>query len=224
MTDPVPLDVEVRGVGVRWGGVTVLDEVDLVFEAGRVTAVMGPSGSGKTTLLTVVAGVQDATLGEVSFGTGDPGPPRIGLVHQAFALLSLLTAAENVELAAQLAGVARGRIRAAAGEQLAAVGLAERADHLVEELSGGEQQRVALARALVVSPRVLLADEPTAQLDAAGRTLVLELLRRAADDGVTVVVATHDPDVAAACDRVVTLAAGRVVTGSGAATGRHRRT
>ena len=174
----------------------------------------------------MVAGVQDATSGSVVLRPSDAGgaPLRIGLVHQAFALLSLLTAAENVELAAQLGGMPRSRIRAAAADRLAEVDLAGRADHLVEELSGGEQQRVALARALVTSPRVLLADEPTAQLDATSRAVVLGLLRRAADDGVTVVIATHDPDVAAGSDSVVTLAAGRVVAAPGPGSGRHRRT
>ena len=136
-------------------------------------------------------------------------------MHQSFGLLSLLTAAENVELALQ--GLdrrrrpARGRLREAARDALDTVGLSTRADNLVEELSGGEQQRVALARALVTSPDLLLADEPTAQLDPANRERVTELLLGLARSGATVVIATHDDDLSSRCTAVITLRDGQVV-------------
>ena len=160
-----------------------------------------------------------ASAGRVEFD-GTPiaaSSVRIGLVHQAFALLSLLTAAENVELAAQVLGGDGDAIRVSAQSCLAAVNLVDRADHLLEELSGGEQQRVAIARAMITEPQLMLADEPTAQLDHDTRETIVAILRRMADDGATVVVATHDPEVAALCDDVVELNSGRVTI-----PGRHR--
>lgn len=215
-----PLHLEATGIGLRRAGTVVLADVDVTVPAGGMTALTGPSGSGKTTLLTILAALQAPDRGIVHYD-GRPVAPasrgpwkgRVQIVHQAFGLLSLLSSAENVELALQALPRSRrpprATVRAAANDALVAVGLAARADHLVEELSGGEQQRVALARALVTAPALLLADEPTAQLDAANRELVVTLLRETATRGTTVVVATHDPDLTLVCDTVVALTDGR---------------
>lgn len=205
--------VRVVGLTVRIGRVVVLDDVSFELAPGTVTAVVGPSGSGKTTLFNVLAGLQTPSAGRVDL---DDVPmastaTRIALVHQAFALLSLLTAAENVELAAQVLGRPRAEIETAARRCLAQVDLGNRADHLIDEMSGGEQQRVAIARAMIVTPQLLLADEPTAQLDHDTRQSIVTILRGLADAGATVVVATHDPEVAALCDAVVELSFGHVV-------------
>ena len=206
--------VSATGLTVRIGGVTVLDEVDVEFRPATLTAVVGPSGSGKTTLFNVLARFQEPSAGQVDID-GLPiasSAARIGVVHQAFALLSLLTAAENVELAAQVRGVPADSIRVSARRCLVAVDLMERAEHLLEEMSGGEQQRVAIARAMITEPQLMLADEPTAQLDHDTRQTIVAILRAMADEGATVVVATHDPEVAALCDDVVELDSGRMVT------------
>jgi putative ABC transport system ATP-binding protein len=193
-------DVRTVELTVRLRGVEVLSGVSVGFSPGSLTTVVGPSGSGKTTLLNVLAGLQRPTTGrpEIDGAPIGSSTARIGLVHQALALLSLLTAAENVELAAQIEGRPRRDALAAAAGCLAAVDLLDRADHLVEELSSGEQQRVAIARALITEPRLLLADEPTAALDPVNRENIVALLRRTAADGTTVVVATHDADHRAA--------------------------
>ncbi|WP_375400844.1 ABC transporter ATP-binding protein [uncultured Amnibacterium sp.] len=215
------LRLDAERIVLRRGGATVLDDVGVAVPAGSIAALTGPSGSGKTTLLTVLAALERPDGGSVRYD-GRPVTPaargpwvgRVQIAHQAFGLLSLLSSAENVELALQTLPPdrrpARSAVRTAAAEALAAVGLTARADHLVEELSGGEQQRVALARAMVTTPELLFADEPTAQLDAANRAVVVALLRSIADGGTTVVVATHDPDLTAACDLVIALADGRV--------------
>jgi putative ABC transport system ATP-binding protein len=206
--------VAVSHVTIVRGGRTILDDVSLTVEAGERVAVVGPSGAGKSTLLATIAGLERPNRGTVHIGPSrvrpDGRPPDgTGIVLQSYGLLSLLTAAENVELALQARRAAPARVRSAAAAQLAAVGLAARADHLVEELSGGEQQRVAVARALVTEPDLLLADEPTAELDAASRALVLDRLL-AREPARTLVIATHDPEVAGRCDRTVTITDGRL--------------
>jgi ABC-type multidrug transport system ATPase subunit len=207
--------VRATDLGVTIGGREVLAAIDATFEPGTLTAVVGPSGSGKTTLFNVLARLRQPTSGRVDVDGRriSESPARIALVHQAFALLSLLTAAENVELAAQIAGLPRAAVIAAAERCLDAVDLSHRAHHLVEELSGGEQQRVAIARAMITNPELMLADEPTAQLDPKNREHIVDLLRGMAAGGATVLIATHDLEVATQCDAVLELRAGRVAAG-----------
>jgi putative ABC transport system ATP-binding protein len=196
-----------RGLVLVRGGRVLVDGLDVEVAPGERLAVTGPSGSGKSTLLSVLAGLEPPDAGTVEVDGVDVRAQdpvrlrrRVGLVLQGYGLLPVLTAGENVEVVLRDAGAPDAVPRAAAA--LAAVGLGGRAGHLVEELSGGEQQRVAVARALAARPAVLVADEPTAALDAATRAAVLDLLLRA---GTAVVLATHDPQVAARCDRVLPL-------------------
>jgi len=203
--------------------VEALRGVDLAVSRGEFLAIMGPSGSGKSTLLHLLGGLEGASAGDVALdeeSLGDLGERavtllrrrRIGVVFQFFNLLPTMSAEENVALPLLLDGRPWRECTARAGEALAWVGLADRARHTPDRLSGGEQQRVALARALVIRPEVVLADEPTGNLDRAAGALVLDLLRRACNEsGQTVVMVTHDPSAAARADRVVFLRDGRVV-------------
>lgn len=200
--------------------VQILHGIDLYIAAGEFVAIMGPSGSGKSTLLGLIAGLDAPTSGSIKLagqelvGLGEDALARLrgrtlGFVFQSFHLLPTLTAEENVAVPLELrgAGDARGRARAL----LATVGLADRGHHLPAQLSGGEQQRVALARAFVAEPPILLADEPTGNLDSATGERVLALLADLrARAGTTMVLVTHDPGLAARADRVVTLRDGRV--------------
>jgi putative ABC transport system ATP-binding protein len=200
---------------------TILDSVDLEIPAGEMVAILGPSGSGKSTLLALMAGLDRPTDGEVLLD-GQPLTPlsedrlallrreKIGFVFQSFQLLGHLTALDNVALPLELLGRPQPRQRAA--ELLARVGLGERGHHYPVQLSGGEQQRVALARAFAGRPPILLADEPTGNLDRATGERVLTVLRELHDEGgTTSVLVTHDPEVAALADRRVHLRDGRVV-------------
>jgi putative ABC transport system ATP-binding protein len=195
--------------------IEVLRAIDLHIAAGQSVAVAGPSGSGKTSLLLLLAGLERPAAGHVAVdgvrldtldrdALADLRRDRIGIVFQSFHLLPSLTARDNVALPLQIAG--RADALARAGEMLARVGLAARSAHYPGQLSGGEQQRVAIARALVHGPRLLLADEPTGNLDdatgASVRDLLLELNR---DSGATLVLVTHDIEFAARCDRVLRL-------------------
>ena len=203
--------------------VQALRGVSIAFDRGTITAVMGPSGSGKTTLLNMIGGVDRPTGGSVLFGDtrldqlDDLSLDRhrlhnVGFVFQAINLVPSLTAEENVELPMILAGVPRSERAWRARRLLEAVGLGERAGHYPEELSGGEQQRVAIAVALANDPPVILADEPTAELDYDTAKGVVDLLARLARDvGKTVIITTHDPRVAVRTDRIVRLEDGRVV-------------
>jgi putative ABC transport system ATP-binding protein len=223
--DPAPrlpgADLVAQGLVVERGGRRLLDAVDVYAPCGFVLAVTGPSGSGKSTLLAVLAGLIPPHQGTVQWGgepvqVADPRPGRgIGVVLQGYGLLPVLTAHENVELPLQLAGRPRNEIGERAAEALQRAGLGTdqlQRDRLVEELSGGQLQRVAVARALVIEPGLLLADEPTSELDAASRDVVLAAVRDVADRGAVVVLATHDPEVAAICDREIHLSDGRVTT------------
>jgi ABC-type lipoprotein export system ATPase subunit len=198
-----------RGLVVVRGGRRIVDAVDVDVEPGRMLAVTGPSGSGKSTLLAVLAGLVAPDAGDIS--PADRAV-RSGVVFQGYGLLPVLTAAENVELPLQLRGLLREEVRRRAEEALARAGLPDIADRLAEELSGGQRQRVAVARALVVAPGLLVADEPTAELDADTAALLLRALRAEADAGASVVIATHDPDVAALCDATLHLVDGRATS------------
>jgi putative ABC transport system ATP-binding protein len=198
-------------------GRPLLSDIDLVFEAGRMTALSGSSGSGKTTLLSVAGGLLEPTRGTATYdgeptwlGTGDPGP-EIAFVLQVYGLVPILSARENVSVALRARGVAPADADARADEALAELHIGDLGDRQVEELSGGQLQRVAVARALVVDAQVILADEPTSELDTTSAGLVLRLLRAKADGGAVVVVATHDPDVADLCDDHHRIADGRLI-------------
>ena len=201
--------------------VHALRGVTLDVPAGQFTAVMGPSGSGKSTLMHLLAGLDRPTDGTVHIGGEDIGAMsdaqltklrrrHVGFVFQAFNLLPVLSAEENVTLPLMIAGTKPDR--AELDRLLERVGLADRRTHRPSELSGGQQQRVAIARALITRPTVLLADEPTGNLDSRSGTEVLSLLREAVElDGQTTVMVTHDPRAAATADRVLFLADGRIV-------------
>ena len=196
---------------------TLLHDLDLTFAAGRMTALSGPSGSGKTTLLSIAGGLLRPTTGEATYagapmwrGTGDPRP-EVSFVLQVYGLVPILSARENVSVALRARGMDPDEADERAAAALARFHIADLGDRQVEELSGGQMQRVALARGLCVGSGVLLADEPTSELDEGNRGLVLAELRRAADRGAVVVVATHDPAVVDACDDHHALDEGRLV-------------
>ena len=206
-----------HGLHLTRGGLEILRGVDLVLHAGERVALTGPSGSGKTVLLSLLAGLISPSSGSVSLD-GRPlaahGPAlrrQLGLVFQGYALVALLTAAENVELALLSVDLPAPAAARRARVALRTVGLADRTEHLVEELSGGQQQRVAVARALAIRPNILLADEPTAEQDPAHRAATLQAVLRAAHFGTAVLLATHDPEVAARCDRRLHIVDGRLV-------------
>ncbi|MBD3853548.1 MAG: ABC transporter ATP-binding protein [Acidobacteria bacterium] len=198
----------------------ILDGIDLEVQRGEFVAVLGPSGSGKSTLLALMAGLDRPSAGEIRLDgerIDHLSEDRlailrrhtIGFVFQSFQLLENLTARENVMLPMELLGRSEASTRAA--ELLAAVGLSERGHHYPSQLSGGEQQRVALARAFAPRPALLLADEPTGNLDGATGRVVLDLLvAMRAEEGATLVLVTHDPAVAALADRRIHLRDGRI--------------
>jgi ABC-type lipoprotein export system ATPase subunit len=204
------------------GTLTVLDDVDLDLAAGGYAAVSGSSGAGKTTLLAILGGLERPERGEVVVGDDDVAALKgddlaayrrstVGFVFQHFGLLDTLTAAENVELACALAGVGPARRRARAAELLDAVGLSPRARHRPAALSGGERQRVAIARAMANQPRLLLADEPTGNLDDESAERVVALLESLrAEHGCTLVVVTHSREVAERAGRRFFLERGRL--------------
>ncbi|MEW5729072.1 MAG: ATP-binding cassette domain-containing protein [Pseudomonadota bacterium] len=202
------------------GEVNVLRGIDLSVTAGETVGVVGPSGSGKSTLLMVMAGLERATRGVVRVAGHDLSAldedrlarfrrDRVGIVFQSFHLVPTMTALENVAVPLELAGAADAFARAEA--ELAAVGLGHRLDHYPGQLSGGEQQRVALARAFVARPGLLLADEPTGNLDGATGRAIMDLLFQLHDRaGTTLVLVTHDPALAARCGRMVRVEDGRI--------------
>ncbi|MCU0863675.1 MAG: ABC transporter ATP-binding protein [Planctomycetes bacterium] len=223
--------IELRGVTKTFASaseaVTPLEQLDFTVEQGEFVVLMGPSGSGKTTLLHLLAGIDRPTTGSVvvagetvsSLKPAELARWRtraIGYVFQQYNLIPVLTAAENVEVPLLLLRLSRAQRQQKVATALAAVGLTDRAWHLPRQLSGGQQQRVAIARAIVTDPTVVLADEPTGNLDraAAGRTL--ELLRQLVREfGKTLVMVTHDPVAAQAGDRIVHIDKGRIQQGAG---------
>jgi len=200
---------------------TILQDINVSVMPGEAMAVVGASGSGKSTLLGLLAGLDVPTDGKVYldgndlFALNEDGRAALrarllGFVFQSFQLMQALTARENVMLPLELSG--QPDARASAEAMLARVGLAGRLDHYPKYLSGGEQQRVALARAFVVQPKILMADEPTGNLDAATGASIIDLLFQLnAESGTTLVLVTHDEALARRCGRIVRLAAGRVV-------------
>ena len=228
--------VETRGVTRRFKlgseNVVAVNNVSISVGSGEFVALIGRSGSGKTTLLNVIAGLDRPTEGEVYINDRrvdtmseseliELRRKSLGFIFQSFGLLPLLSATENVELPLRIAGY-RGSDRSnRARRVLEMVGLGRRADHRPYELSGGEQQRVAIARALATEPELMLADEPTGELDSATATTVFTLMRDlAADEGITIITCTHDRLVMEMAERVIELSSGEVVEGEGDVWGR----
>jgi len=201
-------------------GITILDDITLQIPEKQMVAIVGPSGSGKSTLLGLIAGLDKPTSGSIKLGaieiTTMPESQmaryrrqKIGYIFQSFHLIPTLTALENVAVPLELNGDLDAKKRAA--ELLAAVGLQDRQSHYPVQLSGGEQQRVAVARAFACRPPILLADEPTGNLDSAtGRQVIDLLLSLNRDHGSTLVLVTHDPDLASCAERIISLRDGRI--------------
>jgi len=226
MGTPPEATIELAEVSKVYGSgevsVEALRGVSFVVSEGELVAIMGPSGSGKTTLLGILGCLDRPSTGSYRLVGEEVSAldetrrarvraKRIGFVFQAYNLLPRSSAYRNVELPLVYAGVSAGERRGRALEALAEVGLADRADHLPTQLSGGEQQRVAIARALVVRPSVVLLDEPTGNLDSTSAEEVLTILERVNREGATMVIVTHSSEVAGRASRVVQLADGRVV-------------
>ena len=201
--------------------VTALREVDIDVEAGEFIIVMGPSGNGKTTMLNCLSGLDEIDNGTVEIEgrsiheLSDRKKTKhrassMGFVFQAYNLIPVLSAVENTELPLLVNGTNPRDARRAAGEMLERVGLADRLDHRPNELSGGEQQRVTIARALVAEPAIIWADEPTGNLDTETASSILDLLAEVNRGGQTIVMVTHEPDIASMADRLVLLRDGMV--------------
>ena len=222
LTTPiVRADRVTRAFAMASGPVVAVRDVSLAIDAGDYLAVRGPSGCGKSTLLHMLGCVDTPSEGTLQFEGRDVAKlsdrersllrlRAIGFVFQRFFLLPMLTAAENIELPQSEAGVAKGARQARTRELLDYVGLGQRADHRPSQLSGGEMQRVAIARALANRPRLLLADEPTGELDQTTGEQIALLLDRVNADGTALVIVTHDPGLADRCRRVLTMKDGRI--------------
>lgn len=231
---PAPL-VETSGLNyfVRSGPseLHILKDVNMRVDPGEVVAVVGPSGSGKTSLLMVLAGLERASAGSVVVGGQDIAGlnedalalfrrKTLGILFQNFHLIPTMTALQNVSLSLEVADMDKGlrEVRDEARAALESVGLGDRTGHLPNMLSGGEQQRVGLARAIVTNPRLLLADEPTGNLDQeTGSRVIDSMFALAAGQGTSVLLITHDPALARRADRVLTLTSGRLQSGEAAA-------
>ena len=209
----------------RMGDETVhaLDGVDFIIERGDFCAIIGPSGSGKSTMMNIIGGLDTPTAGKLVIDGADLGEMgdeelaqfrnrTIGFIFQSFNLLPRLTALENVELPMIYGGVPPKERRERAAALLTRVGLGERIDHRPTQLSGGQQQRVAIARALAGRPPLLLADEPTGALDTTTGAEIMRLFEELNREGVTLVVVTHDPEVAGAAKRTIEMRDGRIVS------------
>jgi putative ABC transport system ATP-binding protein len=214
--------IELSNVSKRYGAQAVLDGASVTVERGQFVAIMGRSGSGKSTLLRLIGGLEAADAGVVRVDdinlttlTETERARRrrqgLGFVFQSFNLIPTLTVAENVELPLALNNAAPEAIRQSRSALLAELGLTACADRFPEDISGGEQQRVAIARAVIHAPKLVLADEPTGNLDVETAAQVLELLRRTCRErDATLIVATHSAELAAQANRVVTIRAGRI--------------
>jgi putative ABC transport system ATP-binding protein len=224
--------LELKGVSKTYGNVRALREVTLAARKGEWLAIMGPSGSGKTTLMNIIGCMDKPSEGAVILEGVDIAKERernltrirrdkIGLVFQQFHLVHYLTALENVMVSQYYHSLPDEK---EALEALERVGLGDRAKHLPSQLSGGEQQRVCIARALINYPALILADEPTGNLDEANERIVIEILKRLHREGSTIIVVTHDPEVAEDAERTVVLEHGRISriisNGTGAAADR----
>ncbi|MBQ6134502.1 MAG: ABC transporter ATP-binding protein [Lachnospiraceae bacterium] len=212
--------LELKNISKIYGGLKALDNVSLRIEKGEWIAIMGPSGSGKSTMMNIVGALDKPTSGEVIFDGRDISKEsnkrltelhrdKIGLVFQQFHLINYLNAVENVMVAQYYHSMPDEK---EALEALERVGLAERARHLPSQLSGGEQQRVCIARALINSPELILADEPTGNLDEANENIVLEIFRQLHKEGTSLIVVTHDPEVGEEAQRIVRLEHGKVIS------------
>ncbi|WAW09014.1 ABC transporter ATP-binding protein [Oxalobacter vibrioformis] len=211
--------LELDDVSMIYGSVKALQDVSLHVAPGEWIAIMGPSGSGKTTMMNLIGCMNKPSNGSVILDGEDLSRisareltairrDKIGLIFQQFHLVSYLTALENVMMAQYYHSMVD---EAEAMEALSRVGLGERARHLPSQLSGGEQQRVCIARALINHPRLILADEPTGNLDGDNENIVLEIFRQLHKDGSTIIMVTHSPEVAAHAQRTIVLEHGRVV-------------
>ena len=210
--------LELNNISKIYGQVKALDQVTLTVDKGEWIAIMGPSGSGKTTMMNIIGCMDKPSLGQVVLDGQDlsglsPAElttirrDTIGLVFQQFHLVSYLTALENVMMAQYYHSIIDEK---EALQALTRVGLADRAKHLPRQLSGGEQQRVCIARALINHPKLILADEPTGNLDETNEGIVLDLLQQLHDEGSTIIVVTHDPEVAEHAQKTVVLEHGKV--------------
>lgn len=210
--------LELQNVSMTYGSVKALQDIDLVVQQGEWLALMGPSGSGKTTLMNIIGCMDKATSGSITLDGMDLSHvnseqlttlrrEKIGLVFQQFHLIPYLTAVENVMVAQYYHSMPDQQEALAA---LGRVGLKERAAHLPSQLSGGEQQRVCIARALINYPTMILADEPTGNLDEANEGIVMELFRELHKEGHTIIMVTHDPEVAEQAQRCIVLEHGRI--------------
>jgi putative ABC transport system ATP-binding protein len=216
------MSLELRNVSKAYpNGAVGAADVDLVVESGSFVALFGPSGSGKTSQLHMIGLLQRPDAGEViidgrrvdQVSETDAAAIRrtkLGFVFQSASLLNLLSAYENVDVSLRLLGVRGKKANAAVMEALEAVDMGSRADHRPDEMSGGEQQRIAIARALVHEPGYVLADEPTGELDTTTGAAILGMFRKIADDGTTVVIATHDPSALAYVDEAYFVESGRL--------------
>ena len=212
--------LELKDVSKVYGELRALDHVNLNVEKGEWIAIMGPSGSGKSTMMNIIGCMDRPSEGSVIFDGKDISREsnrkltelhrdKIGLIFQQFHLINYLTAVENVMVAQYYHSMPDEK---EALEALERVGLGDRAKHLPSQLSGGEQQRVCIARALINSPELILADEPTGNLDEANENIVLDIFRQIHRDGSTLIVVTHDPEVGEVAQRVVTLEYGRIAS------------
>ncbi len=207
-----------NGISKIYGDLKALDNINLNVEEGEWLSIMGPSGSGKTTLMNIIGCMDKPSLGKIDLAGQDISKlsskeltvvrrDTIGLVFQQFHLVNYLTALENVMMAQYYHSMPDEE---EAMEALASVGLKERAKHLPNQLSGGEQQRVCIARALINHPKLLLADEPTGNLDEKNELLVMEIFEKLHNTGSTIIVVTHDPEVADQAERMVVLEHGKI--------------